>query len=89
MAKWFDKELKEIENLLEQATKIIEQANEIFYSLKETQEEKLDNVPESLIDSSNCQTMEKRLELFDECFDNVETLVDGITEIIDGIQNIE
>lgn len=72
--RWFDKDLNKALRLLDEAKSIIE-------TIKETQEEKLDNMPDSLLDSERGEKMQERLEIFEGAFDDLETIIDNLIEV--------
>lgn len=88
--RWFDKDLKEALKMLEDARDLICDAKEIIENLKDEQQEKMDNMPESLQDTDRYYKMEERLNNFDEFWDKLEDIdVNEIGDLISDMEDIE
>lgn len=68
---WFDKDLSKIKSLLQEASGLLS-------DLKDAQEEKNDNFPESLRETESYERMEARFETFDEAFDNLDEVLSAL-----------
>ena len=87
MARWFDKQLTEAKEHLENAKASLESAKGILEGLKDEQEEKMDNMSENLQGGSRIETMSNRFDEFGKACDSVDEVdIDDIIEKLDGIE---
>lgn len=87
--RWFDQDFSRVRGLLTQAMDIIDEVAHTFNDLANMQEEKLDNMPESLESTLRYQMMEERMDTFEECTGICDRLADLIPEIIDEMDTLE
>jgi hypothetical protein len=67
-------------------TKLISQIEEIretIESLKDTEQECFDNMPESIQDGENGQKLSDNVDNFDNVYSNLEDCISELTEIVE------
>jgi len=86
MARWFDKRLEVIKNEITKALEILENARNGLELLSDEQQEKMDNMPESLQESERYQLMESRLDWFDDKVSELDEFdIQGFLDSLDEI----
>jgi len=75
--KWFTQELDRIQSLVLEAKEALE-------ILRDTQQEKFDNLPEGFQNGSRAEAIEERISNFEEIVDNLESALDTISNTLEG-----
>jgi hypothetical protein len=75
--KWFTKDLERVQSL-------ILEAKELMEAMKDTQQEKFDNLPEGFQQGTKGEAIEERISNFEEIYDNLENSMDTIELMLEG-----
>ena len=75
--KWFTDDINQIQN------KIIE-AKELMEAIRDTQQEKFDNLPEGFQNGARAEAIEDRISSFEEIVDSLENALDTISTVLEG-----
>lgn len=75
--KWFTKDLAKVQAL-------IQEAKELMESIRDTQQEKYDNLPEGFLSGSRAEAIEERISAFEDICDNLESADKSISNVMEG-----
>lgn len=69
--KWFTNDLERVQAL-------VNEAKELMETIRDTQQEKFDNLPEGFQTGSRGEAMEERISCFEDIYDNLESALESI-----------
>ena len=75
--KWFTTDLEKVQAL-------ILEAKELMETIRDTQQEKFDNLPEGFQQGTRGEAMEERIGYFEEIYDNLENADEAISSVLEG-----
>jgi hypothetical protein len=75
--KWFTKDLGTVQRL-------IQEAKELMETIRDTQQEKFDNLPEGFQTGSKGEAMEERIGYFEDVCDSLESAEEAISNVMEA-----
>lgn len=75
--KWFTKDLETVQRL-------IQEAKELMETIRDTQQEKFDNLPEGFQTGSKGEAMEERISYFEDVCDSLESADEAISNVMEA-----
>lgn len=75
--KWFTTDLEKVQSL-------ILEAKELMETIRDTQQEKFDNLPEGFQQGTRGEAMEERIGYFEDICDNLESAEEAISNVMEA-----
>jgi len=75
--KWFTTDLEKVQSLILEATELME-------TIRDTQQEKFDNLPEGFQMGSRGEAMEERIGYFEDICDSLESADEAISNVMEA-----
>lgn len=75
--KWFTTDLERVQTL-------IQEAKELMETIRDTQQEKFDNLPEGFQSGSRAEAMEERISSFEDICDSLESAEEAISNVMEA-----
>jgi hypothetical protein len=69
---------------LERVQTLIQEAKELMETIRDTQQEKFDNLPEGFQSGSRAEAMEERIGYFEDICDNLESAEEAISNVMEA-----
>ena len=75
--KWFTNDLERVQAL-------VNEAKELMETIRDTQQEKFDNLPEGFQSGTRAEAMEERIGYFEDIYDSLESAEEAISNVMEA-----